>query len=131
MPVHFQARRLRVSRMPILPRQIPFFSKLKAWGNTIWDLWYHNHGLDGSGISVACIVPYQMTQATWGTESEPCPADFDGSCGVDFGDYAVFASYWLNDCTVGPCGPANLDTSDNIVGWTDLKVFAENWLCGI
>jgi cytochrome c553 len=25
----------------------PFFAQLKAWGNVIWDLWFHNHGLDG------------------------------------------------------------------------------------
>ena len=41
----------------------PFFSQLKAWGNTLWSLWYHNHGLDGSGKNVFGIVPYQMTQA--------------------------------------------------------------------
>lgn len=42
----------------------PFFSQLKAWGNVIWDLWYHNHGLDGSGVAVPGIVPVVMTQAT-------------------------------------------------------------------
>jgi hypothetical protein len=44
----------------------PFFRRLKAWGNTIWQLWYHNHGLDGLGAYVPGIVPFQMTQATWG-----------------------------------------------------------------
>jgi hypothetical protein len=107
----------------------PFFSKLKAWGNTIWDLWYHNHGLDGSGVSVDCIVPFRMTQTTWGTASVTCPADFGGTCGVDFFDFAIFASYWLNDCTID-CGPANLDDSDNLVDLSDLKLFSENWLCG-
>jgi len=43
----------------------PFFSALKAWGDTFWDLWYHNHGLDGSGVSVPSIVPFEMTQAAW------------------------------------------------------------------
>lgn len=43
----------------------PFFSRLKAWGNTMWDLWYHNHGLDSSGARVAGIVPAPMTQATY------------------------------------------------------------------
>lgn len=42
-----------------------FFQGLKAWGNTIWDLWVHNHGLDGSGKAVAGIVPFEMTRATW------------------------------------------------------------------
>ena len=41
----------------------PFFSKLKAWGNTIWDLWYHNHGLDGIGTPVDGIVPFEMYKA--------------------------------------------------------------------
>ena len=49
----------------------PFFSKLKAWGNTIWDLWHHNHGLDGSGVSVEGIVPIQMAHATLGIEPPP------------------------------------------------------------
>jgi hypothetical protein len=108
-----------------------FFSKLKAWGNTIWDLWYHNHGLDGSGVAVDCIVPYQMTQVTWGVPSEPCPADFGGECGVDFTDFAIFASYWLNDCSVTPCGPANLDNSNNAIDLSDLQIFTEYWLYGI
>jgi hypothetical protein len=51
----------------------PFFAQLKAWGSVIWDLWFHNHGLDGSGASVAGIVPFAMTTAEWGdTPSEPC-----------------------------------------------------------
>lgn len=43
----------------------PFFEKLKAWGDTIWSLWEHNHGLDNSGVSVPGIVPVIMAQATW------------------------------------------------------------------
>jgi hypothetical protein len=42
----------------------PFFSKLKAWGDTIWNLWYHNHGLDGLGVEVPGIVPFEMAKAT-------------------------------------------------------------------
>ncbi|MDW7773918.1 MAG: hypothetical protein SCH71_13605 [Desulfobulbaceae bacterium] len=38
----------------------PFFTGLKAWGDTIWKLWAHNHGLDGSTTSVAGIVPFEM-----------------------------------------------------------------------
>jgi hypothetical protein len=41
----------------------PFYQDLKAWGNTIWELWEHNHGLDGSTASVPGIVPFEMTQA--------------------------------------------------------------------
>ena len=42
----------------------PFFSNLKAWGNAIWNLWEHNHGLDGSGKAVPGIVPVAMTSAS-------------------------------------------------------------------
>jgi len=41
----------------------PFFAQLKAWGDTIWQLWRHNHGLDGSGVQVAGIVPFVMAEA--------------------------------------------------------------------
>jgi hypothetical protein len=41
----------------------PFFSGLKAWGDTIWNLWSHNHGLDGSGVEIPGIVPFEMARA--------------------------------------------------------------------
>jgi hypothetical protein len=37
----------------------PFFSQLKAWGDTIWNLWTHNMNVDGA-------APFLMTQATFG-----------------------------------------------------------------
>ncbi len=43
-----------------------FFDSLRAWGPAIWQLWYHNHGLDGSGPQVAGIVPYEMARAQIG-----------------------------------------------------------------
>ena len=36
----------------------PFFTKLKAWGNTIFDLWDHNKNLDGG-------KPFLMTKGGW------------------------------------------------------------------
>jgi hypothetical protein len=36
----------------------PFFSKLKAWGNTLWQLWEHNNDLPGA-------APVVMAGATW------------------------------------------------------------------
>jgi hypothetical protein len=42
----------------------PFFGGLKAWGEVIWQLWRHNHGLDGSGVQVEGIVPFEMTEAS-------------------------------------------------------------------
>jgi hypothetical protein len=37
----------------------PFFAQLKAWGDTIWQLWTHNMSEDGA-------APFLMTQATRG-----------------------------------------------------------------
>jgi len=107
----------------------PFFSRLKAWGNTIWDLWYHNHSLDGGGRAVDGIVPFLMAQASWGTEPSPPPGDLNGRDGVDFFDHAIFASYWGNDCSIGPCGSANLD-GINGINYSDLALFADVWLWG-
>ena len=36
-----------------------FFSQLKAWGDTIWNLWTHN-------VNVPGAAPFLMTQATFG-----------------------------------------------------------------
>ena len=58
---------------PYIVQTDPFFGQLKEWGNTIWDLWWHNHGLDGSGKSVDGIVPAAMTTAEWGQPPQlPC-----------------------------------------------------------
>lgn len=43
-----------------------FFDSLRAWGPAIWQLWYHNHGLDGSGPMVSGIVPFEMARAQAG-----------------------------------------------------------------
>jgi hypothetical protein len=52
----------------------PFFAQLKEWGNVIWGLWYHNHGLDSSEASVDGIVPYEMAEAEWGEVPSGCDA---------------------------------------------------------
>ncbi len=36
----------------------PFFAKLRAWGDTVFQLWDHNKNLDGG-------KPFLMTQTTW------------------------------------------------------------------
>ena len=41
----------------------PFFAQLRAWGDAMWDLWFHNHGLDGSQTYVDGIVPLEMARA--------------------------------------------------------------------
>ncbi|MGE5892977.1 MAG: hypothetical protein ACM34I_02870 [bacterium] len=40
-----------------------WFTQLKAWGDTIWQLWTHNMNVDGA-------KPFMMTRATWGMP--PC-----------------------------------------------------------
>lgn len=43
-----------------------FFSGLAAWGETIWQLWYHNHGLDGTGTPIEGLSPFEMTAVQLG-----------------------------------------------------------------
>ena len=53
----------------------PFFDGLRAWGNVIWELWEHNHGLGPTPPTygpVEGIVPIMMAQATIG--GAPCTA---------------------------------------------------------
>ena len=50
---------------PYLIQSDPFFSQLKAWGDTIWDLWTHNMNVDGA-------LPFLMTSATHGEPPTPC-----------------------------------------------------------
>jgi hypothetical protein len=45
----------------------PFFSQLKAWGDTIWQLWIHNMNVDGA-------APFLMTSAAVGAPPQP-PCD--------------------------------------------------------
>ena len=58
-----------------------------------------------------------------------CKADFDGDCDVDFGDFAEFASCWLDTDCVGPdwCGGADFDHSSR-VDMNDLAVLLGCWL---
>jgi hypothetical protein len=52
---------------PYIVQTDPFFAQLKAWGDTIWNLWTHNMNVDGAS-------PFLMTSATFGTPSQP-PCD--------------------------------------------------------
>lgn len=44
----------------------PFFAQLKAWGNTLWDLWQHNKDLPGA-------APFLMTSASVDIPKTPTP----------------------------------------------------------
>jgi hypothetical protein len=43
----------------------PFFAQLKAWGDTIWQLWDHNKSVPGA-------APFLMAQASTGGGPPPC-----------------------------------------------------------
>ncbi|MGD8397219.1 MAG: multiheme c-type cytochrome [Anaerolineae bacterium] len=43
-----------------------FFGQLRAWGDTIWQLWTHNMNVDGA-------APFLMTSATYATGTPPPP----------------------------------------------------------
>jgi len=45
----------------------PFFGQLKAWGDTIWQLWTHNMNVDGA-------APFLMTSAAIGVPPTACVA---------------------------------------------------------
>ncbi len=109
----------------------PFFSGLRVWGDIIWDLWFHNHGLDGSGAEVACIVPFKMTSFSWGTEPERPDADLVDPWGVDLVDFNAFSPWWMRtDCgSNDDCMGADFDSSGD-VGMDDFTHFAEHWLWG-
>jgi hypothetical protein len=47
----------------------PFFSQLRAWGDTIWLLWKHNYQ-----VGVAGAVPVVMAEASLGDVGTPCTA---------------------------------------------------------
>jgi hypothetical protein len=58
----------------------------------------------------------------------PCKANLDDDCDVDFSDFAIFASYWLQtDC--GNCGGADFN-GDGKVNSEDVKIISESWLAG-
>jgi hypothetical protein len=50
----------------------PFFEKLRAWGDTIWELWLHNRNLPGA-------APYLMTQSSWGEEPSDEACEMPGT----------------------------------------------------
>ena len=63
------------------PRATRFFSGLAAWGDTIWQLWTHNKGVDGA-------APFLMAQATVGTQ-QGCDTLFPESLSATSGHTQV------------------------------------------
>ncbi len=59
----------------------------------------------------------------------PLVGDLDENCRVNWGDFAIFASHWLQSpCTADDwCGGADMDHSGQ-VNWGDFAIFASHWL---
>lgn len=68
----------------------PFFSGLKAWGDTIWQLWTHNMQLDGA-------APFLMAQATVGDTGSSCNAPVPLLTEALPGNQQVTLSWSVND----------------------------------
>jgi hypothetical protein len=86
-------------------------------GQYMYDLWNENDK-----------CPPEVMQTV--TVTSLLQADLDGSGGVDFLDFAIFASYWGNDCiATDSCGHANLDGVHGI-DYSDLALFVDVWLWG-
>ena len=73
---------------------------------------------DCNDTEVVDMGAYEFTHAYIG--------DFDGSCGVDFIDYAIMADYWLTDKFLVDIAPT--PAGDGIVDQKDLKILCDNWL---
>jgi len=86
-----------------------------SMGQDMYDLWNENEKCPPE------LMESAQTALTLST-------DFDGVDGVNLKDFAIFASYWKNDCAVD-CGPANLDGIGG-VDVADLAIFCETWLWG-
>ncbi|HIJ53235.1 MAG TPA: hypothetical protein HPP66_08785 [Planctomycetes bacterium] len=86
-------------------------------GQEMYDLWNQNDKCPPEVMQTAYITSLLQ-------------ADLDGSGGVDFFDFSIFASFFGNDC-IEPdsCGQANLDGTGRI-DFADLAVFVDAWLWG-
>ena len=85
-------------------------------GQQMYDLWNNNDK-----------CPPEVMQTV--TVDHVVTSDFNQDGGVDFYDYAIFASYYDPGCTDGACGPANLD-GINGVDYNDLRILLGYWLWG-
>jgi len=100
-------------------------------GNTTeqipWDLDQHARFADGdcNSTNIVDMGSYEFAYTNIG--------DFDNQCDVDFVDFAIFASAWLTE-DGDPGWNPDCDVSvpaDDVINWSDLLVFVENWLAGV
>jgi len=75
-----------------------------------------------------CVDGIDYPRLAW----ESIIADLACFDGVNFSDFAYFASRWLEiDCdATNDCGGADLDFSNDVTLY-DLQIFVENWLAGV
>jgi len=77
-----------------------------------------------------CKLMYnpEQTDVDSDGEGDTCEADISGNHEVDFLDFTILASRWL-DSFCGDCDGADLDGEED-VDFADLSIFAEYWLEG-
>jgi hypothetical protein len=68
----------------------------------------------------------------WGLAFQPITGDLNGDGKVNFEDFAIMASHWLNtNCADNNnCNGTDLDFSGT-VDWKDLRIFCQHWLEGV
>ncbi|HSN78397.1 MAG TPA: hypothetical protein VL334_25285, partial [Anaerolineae bacterium] len=107
----------------------PFFNQLKAWGDTMWQLWLHNKDLPGAAPllmtrSQAVVAPFCHPADVQPTADPGNPEACDGD--VDVADVQRVAGCWQQD--VGPTCPARLDFDDSgAIDLADVIFVAEHW----
>lgn len=107
----------------------PFFSQLKAWGDTMWQLWLHNKDLPGAAPvlmtrNATAVAPFCHPADVHPNAASGNPEACDGD--VDVADVQRVAGCWLQ--SVGAACPARLDFNDSgVIDLSDIVFAAENW----
>lgn len=84
------------------------------------------------GIAIDAGYTIDVINITFRGLSANClydiPSDFNGDCYANWEDFAIFASYWLEDCSAPDfCEGTDMDQS-GLVDWGDFAIFASYWL---
>lgn len=78
-------------------------------------------------VSEYYAEPMSYCLAYWGSISPPPVGEFNGSCTVNFADFAILANQWLQPPGI-PSADIAPEVPDGFVDMLDLAVFVENWL---